>query len=561
MDRLKEIVDRAADGERITLDRAEYRFTEKDAFKGEFYPSNNDGGERNVVFYLKEKKDVTLDGNGARLIFDGKISPFVLEDCENVTLKNFTIDFLKPPCIQAVVAAVNEDYIELLIDKERFGYEIEGENVVWHVNGGDTDSPEIYIFDYDNDCRTGRKHYIMPHFVIGTHAEKHADSSLTQTTFGMQFPRYLLVKAKEGGKGRLRLEYFSRSARLFYPVGERLVLMLQAGNRSDDTIFLNRCKNVRMENVCIERGFAMGIIAQLCENIAIENCKIAPNKERGDLVSTTADSMMFVDCKGDLEIKNSLISGSLDDGLNVHGTYSPVDKIEGNSVCLHSGHVQQRGYLPYRVGDEIAVMRKDILSVAARATVVAATMQTNKRDFIVKTDRAIEAEEGVEYVAYNASTQPFVTVQNCTYERATCILISSENEIVFKNNKVHTLVGAMRIKDDPTVWYEAGKTNGVRIENNEFISCGEWSHDYLIRFLTRGGDGTIPSHKNAVIQNNLFFGCNTQYLSAQNVSCLSFKNNRFQNEGEIERNEPSVRTENCTKTQIEGVAKERIRLG
>ena len=48
---------------------------------------------RHAGLLLDGIKDLTIDGNGAQLIFDGEMTPAVLLDCSNVTLKNFSVDF------------------------------------------------------------------------------------------------------------------------------------------------------------------------------------------------------------------------------------------------------------------------------------------------------------------------------------------------------------------------------------------------------------------------------------------------------------------------------------
>lgn len=551
MNGLVEKVNGISTGQNLKIDRGNYNFSVKDTFKGEFYPSNNDGGIRNVVFYVHDKENIEIDGNGSNFIFDGNVSPFVIENCENITLKNLTIDFLKPLCVQAEVISSNEEYIDLKTDKKIFNYELQGENILWDLNGGKFDCESMYIFDYDNDCRSGRKNYIMSNFVVGSHTEKHADSCWVKTTCGTEFPQYLLVKAKEIKSGVVRFEFLPRSARMLYGKGKRLVFMFnKTPARSDDTIFIAGCKNVRLENVNIRRGIGMGIIAQLCENLEALNCSVAPNFERGDLVSTLADSMMFVDCRGELSVKNSFISSSIDDGLNVHGTYSPVDGVKDNVVFLHSGHTQQRGYLPYRVGDRMRIIERETLKAVFEGSVIEGSISDDKSNFVVTVDRNAPLEREKQYVAYNASAQPFVRIENCEYERSTCVLISSENEIDFKNNKVHTLCGAMRIKDDPTIWYESGKTNAVNIIGNDFINCGEWSYDYLIQFITRGGKGEEFSHRNAVIAGNKFIGGNTQYLKAENVSGITFKDNYFRLIDEIPSESESVILENCENADV-----------
>ena len=52
----------------------------------------NPTGERFTAIYLKEKKNITIDGNGATLLVHGKMTPLLLDRCENITVKNLTVD-------------------------------------------------------------------------------------------------------------------------------------------------------------------------------------------------------------------------------------------------------------------------------------------------------------------------------------------------------------------------------------------------------------------------------------------------------------------------------------
>ena len=72
-------------------------------FHGVFAPSNNDTGEKRVVFPLIGKKRLRIDGRGAVLSFTERLFPFIPQDCEDVVLENFTIDFTFPRCAVAEV--------------------------------------------------------------------------------------------------------------------------------------------------------------------------------------------------------------------------------------------------------------------------------------------------------------------------------------------------------------------------------------------------------------------------------------------------------------------------
>ena len=57
--------------------------------------SNNDESLKRIAFDLVGMRDFEIDGNGTELLFTGFISPFSLEDCENITVRDLTIDFTR----------------------------------------------------------------------------------------------------------------------------------------------------------------------------------------------------------------------------------------------------------------------------------------------------------------------------------------------------------------------------------------------------------------------------------------------------------------------------------
>lgn len=64
----------------------------------------------------------------------------------------------------------------------------------------------------------------------------------------------------------------------------------------------------------------------------------------------------------------------------------------------------------------------------------------------------------------------FLRAADNEYCRSTAILIGTSGKVRFINNKVNTRVGSIRIKDDPSIWYESGRTTNFLIENNVFFS-------------------------------------------------------------------------------------------
>ena len=86
-------------------------------------PIVSDVNER-IAFVLKDLKNVVLDFGGAILMFHGRIVPFILDNCENVTVKNFKVDYDRPFYTQATVLECDSEHMRIRID-EGFDYRIE----------------------------------------------------------------------------------------------------------------------------------------------------------------------------------------------------------------------------------------------------------------------------------------------------------------------------------------------------------------------------------------------------------------------------------------------------
>ena len=66
----------------------------KDGTSNRFiYISNNDSGEKNIVFDLNGKEDITVDGEGAELIFHGEILPFALHAYHDMKINIFATNY------------------------------------------------------------------------------------------------------------------------------------------------------------------------------------------------------------------------------------------------------------------------------------------------------------------------------------------------------------------------------------------------------------------------------------------------------------------------------------
>ena len=55
------------------------------------------------VWVLRDLKNVTIDLGGAKIVLHGRMMPFAVYDCENITFRNFSIDYDRPFFTQGTV--------------------------------------------------------------------------------------------------------------------------------------------------------------------------------------------------------------------------------------------------------------------------------------------------------------------------------------------------------------------------------------------------------------------------------------------------------------------------
>src|SRR5690606_29570856 len=103
----------------LTFPKSTYRFRPDKALELHTYISNHDeGGLRRIAFPLFDFRRLTLDGQGSDFIFHGPMIPFMLENCDQVTLKNFSIDWDRPMFEQGVVVETSRDSFDLQLSAD-----------------------------------------------------------------------------------------------------------------------------------------------------------------------------------------------------------------------------------------------------------------------------------------------------------------------------------------------------------------------------------------------------------------------------------------------------------
>ena len=86
------------------LEEGRYDFYPEDATQREYYISNHDQfNPKNVGIALEDLNHFTLEGNGAQLVFHGRMLPISLLRSAHCRIQNLSIDFENPHIAQITI--------------------------------------------------------------------------------------------------------------------------------------------------------------------------------------------------------------------------------------------------------------------------------------------------------------------------------------------------------------------------------------------------------------------------------------------------------------------------
>ena len=539
MNRLSEIFLNAQSNENIVLEKnTVYHARQDDSFLlTGYYCSNtakkheNPDGTRKTAIYLKNKKNIEIDGNGATLLVHGKMTPLLFDGCENITLKNLTVDYACPTMAEFTVLSNENGVCTVKINPECL-YRVENGELIWQGETGLDGKP------YWEDSYIGSRRHV-----------KYFDP-VQRMCFDFGRNNLECEKIEEIGENTVRLTLKNREA--YLPQGS----IIQTRNivRDQTGSLFQRCKNLTFENLRVKFMHGLGMVSQFCENVSFINCDLTP--ARGRTVASTADFFQFSGCKGKLRIENCLANGAHDDYVNVHGTHLRiVEKDDGeNSLLVRFMHAESWGFQAFEKGDELEFIRWDTLQPYARTKVVAYE-RINDTDIRLFLDRALPDIILEKDVVENVTWTPDLCVRSCNFgpTAGRGILCTTRGAVVIENNRFENLCGpALLLEDDCNFWFESGYTTNVVFRNNLVIGC-----DYgitcegapVIRYTPKVMDESFGGfvHGRLTVENNRFENARDgkHCLHLEYLRDARIANNSFDAPYKIDsRNVGSIKEEN-----------------
>lgn len=474
----------------------------------DFYPDR--GLKQDVGLLIGKLNDLIIEGNGSEFIFHGNMSIATIFGSANITLRNFTVDWERPFISQGTIIAVDDNYIDLLIDKKQYPYIIENERIKF--TGEDWIREVEWHNLYDKD-----KQEIM---------YRTLDMPLGDNLFKF-------FKTEEITSGHIRIH---APIRMKPEAGTYITLW--HGRYIRNGIGIDQSKNILLENITVYHALSNGVLGSRSENITMRNVNMAANSAKGRVFSLIADASHFNTCRGLIKIENCTHTGQGDDFINVHGMNIQIDEVIDEYTVLvpPSGKASSRS--TFNEEDEMWFIDHKT-SQRGDSRVISSITDYKKEGkrlgYLVRFTRKLPSQIKSGDFMENKSWTPDVHISNCRIlkkNRARGILVSTPGKVLIENNYFRTAGTAILIEGDTNYWYESGACTDVTIRNNIFEDCftSPWGDGVIAITPSHKPDGVNdrPYHKNIRIENNLFKSFDRTLVFARSVENLLFTGNSIE---------------------------------
>lgn len=535
---IRKIVEKETKNLKIVFPKGVYHFYPEEA-SGKYHAvTNHDNLYRYFAFPLAGMSDVEIDGGGSDFIFHGLITPFLVEESENITLRNFSVDWEQPFFFQAEVRRSHreEKWMDLkvhpmchpLFEGNRLGFVANGFHFPF--------LGESMVFD----PATRAVAYRGQRYVLNTLTSRSTfDTQLGADEFRIRWSADV-VPPPAG------LLYVSKGPNKF--------------NRYCPAIHLIESKEIGIEDVVIYHAGGMGVIGEKTENIHIDGLKVVLREGTERILTTTADATHFSNCKGRLWIENCVFENMLDDASNIHGSYLRVHKrADTHTLLAEVGHFQQFDYRFAQPGDSICFVKKATLLPLGYG-VVESCRKLNEQLYALSFREPLpddlEIADGLDNITWYPET---IFRRNIIRNnRARGILISSRRKTLIENNTFSSMMAAVLVEGDMNFWYESGAVSEVEIKNNLFLDNVYGGRKAAVIWINPRMAETVPERpfeRNIVIEGNEFRTFDNAILSALSVGNLVFRRNKIVETytyPKLYPESPAIEIKQCVHTTIEG---------
>lgn len=465
--------------------------------------SNNDPSMKRIAFQFQDVKDLTVEGNGAVLLFSGHISPFNLKRCSRISIKDLTIDFTRAFVSEGRVTAAGPGFFEVEFPEHYQVDLLEGS-----LRFRD-DNKETYPFSSLLEFDPVRKE-------VAYHVHDYWIWSDTYPATEVGPRRYRLYR-KDFGEAT---------------VGN--ILAFGASARNNPAFTLLDCDGVTLSDVRLYNCCGMGVIAQSSKDIELLRMDVEPTPGSDRVISLSADATHFVNCKGYIRMIDCTFRNQKDDATNIHGWYMAVDKVlSPDALLLRWRNSGQYGIEFIRSGMTLELVDSRTMETYGRGRVREVRYLNSEYAEVRFAETLPDVVKAGDVVAED-DAYPDVLISGCYIgnNRARGLLIGSRGKVVIEKNTFHTPGTAILFEGDGRYWYEQSGVRDVTIRDNVFDNCMYGSATWGSAVIAVGSG--IPDkeharyHRGIVVEGNTFRGFDHRIVNLYCVDGFTFRGNKIE---------------------------------
>ena len=504
-----------------------YDIWPESAERRELYVSNTVGDDaryrmKTIGILIEGADDLTLDGNGSRLIFHGVQTTLAVIDSRRVTVTGLIIDFAVPTVIDATVtdAGVRDGRAFRVLSVPACTlYRIDDSHVVWH---GET-SPR--------GAGPGTEYWSGIDGLDYTQVHDPREQRTYRVDHNPLFDG--VASIDDLGGGRISIDYLTEEP----PTDAGLVYQMRRTTRDHPGMLVLESSDVTLSRSTVHFLHGFGLVAQLSRDVTVADVTFQTPRGSGRSSAGFADFLQFSAVAGDVVIRSCTFDGPHDDPVNIHGTYLRViGSPDARSLELEYHHPETAGFPQFFVGDEVAALDAHSLSAVGQPLTVAVVTGPSGRDarhplrrmtveFSEPLPAALRSPESV-LVVENLTLAPRVTISDNLFRNVPTrgVLVTSRRRVLIEANTFERVtMPSIYISGDAQEWYESGAVRNLTISRNEFIDPAVPA--ILVAPTQPQLDPARPVHRGIVVRHNRFSGVRGTIVDARSVAGLRFHDN------------------------------------